>query len=155
MSTLLHPEFLRSEEAFNACTGYWQQLFRTALRDAGLDPTEWGPWQPRHLGNGALMAREDRPVFEARSIRLDRSVQIIQWEPSTEYPSGVLSGWIKDYAAEGFPDTFSAHGLFLNLVLDAEVARLVSAIFAEWADPTLDIETLRERLEHMSESSHS
>ena len=49
MSTLLHSKFLKSEEAFDACTVYWQALFREAFRNAGLDPTEWEFSQPHHL----------------------------------------------------------------------------------------------------------
>jgi len=69
MSSFLHPEFLRSEEAFDACSEFWQALFARALQDAGLDATTWKPWLPRHFGGGALMPREDRPVFFAYQKR--------------------------------------------------------------------------------------
>lgn len=141
MSILRHTDFLQSDDAYADCAKFWKDLLSTVIAELGDDPAEWQPWLPRRFANGTPFSREDLPILEVRSIPKNRALRVQQWEAKPSDESGVLAVWVDDYS--GFDETFPECELFLSVLLDGPVAKVVKTILSEWCKPGMDLQQFK------------
>lgn len=141
MSKLLYPEFLERDEEYQASERYWRTLFDALAAERGQGG-EWHPWRPRAYADGTPFERDGNPMFDARSARLGRAVQVIQWPPESDDVE--ISAWISALPLEDEDGETVTEELTLNLSLSEESAALARRLLERWMDEAVTADQMRD-----------
>jgi len=80
----LFEDFMENAEQYRTCEEYWQHLVDDIAESLG-QPAEWRRWVPRYYADGRTpIDVKYLPMFDARSVRLDRGFCIEQDPPTTD-----------------------------------------------------------------------
>lgn len=135
-----------SDEEYERAQNFWSRLVLDVASQAGQSG-EWAPWGVRRFVDGTPVPRDLLPVFQARSDRLGRSVQIIQGPPtSDEIEISALVQHLRFYRE---PEHVWEHTdeLVLNLALSRESADVARRLFTKWMDPGTSPEYMEDVIE--------
>lgn len=134
MATILYPRFLEDEEQYALSRRFWTDLFASVV--AAFDnAADWGPWRARAYANGVPFERDGNPIFDARSLRSSKAVQVIQWPSET---GGVeISAWISELHLEGEDEPAVLHELTINCSLSTESAEIAKDLLRYWVDESM------------------
>jgi hypothetical protein len=94
----LLSDFLENPDSYEAAVAFWDRLVTDVERALGQDD-EWGPWIPKHYGDGTPMEKDGNPIFDGYSQALGRAFRIIQHPP--RFDSLEIAAYIKTYDLEG------------------------------------------------------
>ena len=150
MDKLLFQNFLENSEEYEAAEHFWKDVFAETIRSAG-QAGAWAPWRPRHYANGTPLERDGNPIFDARSVRLGRAVQVIQWPAEGGHVG--ISGWVTQLTVSD--DTDNAENvleLTINLSLSEESAAIARALLSSWVDPQITREEMNQRIAQLAPS---
>jgi len=126
---LLFSDFLENPDSYEAAVAFWDRLVTDIERSLGQED-EWGPWIPRHYGDGVTpMGRDGTPIFDGYSQALGRAFRITQHRPA--FDSVEILAWIKIYDLEGETTLLPDSELVLNLSLSDESAEAARALLSE------------------------
>jgi len=136
----LYPDFLKDPAQYQLAERYWRDM----VEDIATDHRQRGEWQPflvRFFRNGTPMPRDGNPIYDARSERLLRALQIIQWPPDSR-DHAAISAWLDsfDHSADG--GTGPTDELFINLVLSKESAVRARELIERWMSPETSFEEM-------------
>lgn len=140
---LLFEDFLKDIESYNDCERYWAQLVNGVEQSLG-QVGEWQRWIPRVYGDGVTpLERDGNPMYDARSMRLDRAFRIIQNVPDDDEMN--IAAWIAEYEADSlYRDTiFPSAELFIGLTLSDETAAVARDLLERWMTPETTVGKMR------------
>ena len=144
MVRLLYEDFLESEEGYRACEAYWIQLVEEIAESLG-QAGEWVRWMPKtHFDRIPPDDGEANPIFDARSRRLDRAIQIIQY-PMTD-DKIEMGGWVETRPAG--ESELPSEEMVIHLSLSEESAELAKGLLEKWMTP----ETTSEEMQTLIDS---
>ena len=140
----LFKGFLESDAEYRRAQEFWRVLV-DGIADQEGQQGEWQPWGTRTFVDGSHVPRDLLPIFQARSGRLQRSVQILQSVPVSDAPE--LAAWVEHLEFYREPEHVweCTDELVVNLALSDEVIDSVRRLLVQWMDPGIS----RERMEDL------
>jgi hypothetical protein len=148
----LYPALLENEDQYRSAEAYWHKLVGTIASRVG-QKGEWLPWMPRTFVDGTPLPRDGNPIFEARSSRLARALQVIQSPPESDDVE--IAAWLRsfDYSDSGGPGY--TEEMTINLSLSRESSAIAAKLIELWMDPSVSGERMKEIIqERAGESSN-
>lgn len=122
MTNILHPEFLKDEQGYEAASNYWSTLFKDLMDEKGY---AWAPYMKNQFGDGTPI-RDGNPIFNAFVPETGRAVRIIQHPPA---PKNSFIKWKNPTeSADGSPFT----ELVISLILTEATVAKAKAALREW-----------------------
>ena len=98
MAEYLFPQFLSDDQEYSAAAAFWNELMLEVV-NSHAEGDLWVSWRPRSYANGLPFDRDGNPIFNARSERLPRALQVIQWPDDAE--NSGISAWISPLEIDG------------------------------------------------------
>jgi hypothetical protein len=139
MARALFANFLNQGDEYRACEEYWRELVERVANSAGQG-NEWRPWIDRYRPDGSPVEQDGNPIYDVRSVTVNRAVRIIQYVCSGADVE--IAAWVKTYELE-FVDLPSEE-LIINLCLSEESAELAAQLLSKWMDPTTQLESMQQ-----------
>jgi len=145
----LFEGFLDSEEKYEASERYWEQLVQDVTKS--LDQQgQWEDRMPRGYVRWSPAEVDGSPIFDGRSLKLDRGFRIFQQIPSGEDIK--IAAWLKSYEEQY--SHFPREVLVINLSLSEESAQMARNLLVMWMKPETTVEEMQRFIsEHLQPNS--
>lgn len=144
MANHLLTGFLESEGQYGQAQEFWRKMVDDEARHVG-QAGEWVSWRPQTFADGVTaQPRDGNPIYDARSERLSRALQVIQSPPESDDVELALWFGTFDYSESGGPGPTIE--LTLNLSLSEESAAIARQLVGMWMDPRVTREDVEQRL---------